>query len=619
MTEPAAVVERRQLAEWIQEAKRDTRFLHELVCEAVHHPATAADRQSQVRSALEATRSGSSAAATAAIMNVAVRPTDAATLASRDLEKKLRSLVFEDEDELLAVVKEGAGTSAGAAASMGGVARRARAGRGNGLTSAKPTAVISDSSAKRVMGAAADLRQRAHGRFRKGYLVPDSGGPGAASAAGAGGESSVGGPGGSGARGGGDRPDGSSRPQVAFGSIRELLRLRDGAVTALVSNLLERHDALQASLGLSGWETGPAGTSGGSGKSEPEGSGRTARVRRLRDGASVFAAKVADIAGVFDSLDSILRRVRLAEEGRATSATIMRLQHELDEAKAQLEEKDVTQLQLQERLNALKQSTSGGPTTQALEIDAQLLRAQQTRAVLRTRDQEVEQLLRECNEQREHNEALQREMATLKARLGSTREALRPRVAEVEARTREGLTAVQDLRQSLDLLAGMYQRVCDQLASGKRNIDELTGERDRLARALHTEVKSVGLLTGEVARMDAVNVRLMAAHDSLRAAYRRAAREQGAGGGRAWEEAVREEEESAMARLAAGVSSVAREALDRLRMVRDAGGDGLLVALEGLKRVVEVCSTARGAGGGPRAEGRASPSRPQRPRPPARE
>jgi DNA repair exonuclease SbcCD ATPase subunit len=393
---------------------------------------------------------------------------------------------------------------------------------------------------------------------------------------------------------------------VEFGSIRELLRLRDGAVTSLVTNLLERHEALQASLGLSGWDSAPAGEAPGKADKGAGGSGRagTARVRRLRDGASVFAVKVADVADVFDSLDSILRRVRLAEEGRATSATIMRLQGDLATAKAELEEKEVDRLQLEERFNALKQSTSGGPTTQALEIDAQLLRAQQTRAVLRTRDQEVETLLRECNEQREHNEALQREMTTLKARLGSTREALRPRVAEVEARTREGLTAVQDLRQSLDLLAGMYQRVCDQLASSKRSIEELTEERERLAKALHGEVKRVGLLTGEVARMDAVNVRLMAAHDSLRAAYRRSARASGGerrpvrsgdkGGGAA--AAVEEEEQAAMVRLAAGVSSVAREALERLRMVSSAGGDGSIVALEGLKRVIDVCSTARGTG-----------------------
>ena len=106
LMEPPALRERRELQEWIAETKTDCRYLHDVVCEAVHKPSSKHARHAQVMSALEAARSGSSAAATAAIMNVAVAPVDTATLASRELEKRLRKLVFEDEDELLSVVRD---------------------------------------------------------------------------------------------------------------------------------------------------------------------------------------------------------------------------------------------------------------------------------------------------------------------------------------------------------------------------------------------------------------------------------------------------------------------------------------------------------------------------------
>ncbi|KAA0169360.1 hypothetical protein FNF28_02141 [Cafeteria roenbergensis] len=519
MTEPPEQRERRELQQWIAQTKTDTRFLHDLVCESVHHPASKQARRAQVQTALEASRAGSSAAATAAIMNVATQPLDPATIASRELERRLRSLVFEDEDELLAVVNDPRGTAAAA-----------RAGRRSGDRS------NIDPSVKRAMTSAADLRMRAHGKFRKGYLVPGAGGGTGGRPGEAGSRAGSGGAGG----GAGDR-------RVAFGEVQELLKLRD------------------------------------------------------ESSASSFATSLADVLSVFDSVDAVLRRVRLTEEGRSTATTIVMLQHELDEAKASLAEKEVERLRLAERLAALKQSRSGGVTTQAMEIDTQLLEAQQTRAQLVVREREAEALARQSNETAERNAALQREITLLRTRLGTAKEALRPRVVEVESRTREALSTVQELRQSLDLLAGMYQRACDQLAASKRCVEDLTEERGRLAKAVQAEVKRARVLAGEVARMDAVNVRLMAAHDSLRAAYRGMKTAAGdAGRGKAGREAAQRAAEEAgteaMRRLAGGIKSIAREAMERLRLVQGAGGDGSLLSAEALRRIVDVCHTASSTG-----------------------
>ncbi|KAA0148008.1 hypothetical protein FNF29_06952 [Cafeteria roenbergensis] len=602
MTEPPEQRERRELQQWIAQTKTDTRFLHDLVCESVHHPASKQARRAQVRTALEASRAGSSAAATAAIMNVATQPLDPATIASRELERRLRSLVFEDEDELLAVVKDPRGTAAAA-----------RAGRRSGDRS------NIDPSVKRAMTSAADLRMRAHGKFRKGYLVPGAGGGTGGRPGEAGSRAGSGGAGG----GAGDR-------RVAFGEVQELLKLRDESVSALAAHVLRRHAELQSSLGLSGWSSGQPGAGGGGGggaaggigggmgdgggggggsggaygsRAGPGGSAATGtpRLRRLRESASSFATSLADVLSVFDSVDAVLRRVRLTEEGRSTATTIVMLQHELDEAKASLAEKEVERLRLAERLAALKQSRSGGVTTQAMEIDTQLLEAQQTRAQLVVREREAEALARQSNETAERNAALQREITLLRTRLGTAKEALRPRVVEVESRTREALSTVQELRQSLDLLAGMYQRACDQLAASKRCVEDLTEERGRLAKAVQAEVKRARVLAGEVARMDAVNVRLMAAHDSLRAAYRGMKTAAGdAGRGKAGREAAQRAAEEAgteaMRRLAGGIKSIAREAMERLRLVQGAGGDGSLLSAEALRRIVDVCHTASSTG-----------------------
>lgn len=598
MTEPPEQRERRELQQWIAQTKTDTRFLHDLVCESVHQPASQQARRSQVQTALEASRAGSSAAATAAIMNVAVEPLDAATIASRELERRLRSLVFEDEDELLAVVKDPRGTAAAA-----------RAGRRSGDRS------NIDPSVRRAMTSAADLRMRAHGKFRKGYLVPGTGGGG--------GSGSADGAPGSGA-GSGAAGSGADR-RVAFSEVQELLKLRDESVGALAAHVLRRHSELQSSLGLSGWTSGrdtggaggaatvgaaggsgsggygggPGGAAAGVGPGGGAASG-TPRLRRLRESASSFATSLADVLSVFDSVDAVLRRVRLTEEGRSTATTIAVMRHELAEAKASLAEKEVERLRLAERLAALKQSRSGGVTTQAMEIDTQLLEAQQTRAQLIVREREAEALARQSNETAERNAALQREITLLRTRLGTAKDALRPRVVEVESRTREALSTVQELRQSLDLLAGMYQRACDQLAASKRCVEDLTDERGRLAKAVHAEVKRARVLAGEVARMDAVNVRLMAAHDSLRAAYRAVTAAGGAGKGRAGRSTAQRDAAdagtAAMRRLAGGIKSIAREAMERLRLVQGAGGDGALLSAEALRRIVEVCHTASTSG-----------------------
>jgi predicted nucleic acid-binding Zn-ribbon protein len=532
MSDAPAELERRALREWVKSTKADVRFLNEYLCTTVIRPDAEADHRRQVRSALDAVKgaSSTSAVATAGLFVATAPSLDAASTATRELEHKLRSLVFEDEDELLAAVKEGA--------------------RSGPVGASSPRAAKMTLEARSA--ATSDLRRRNRGRFRKGVMVGSSDGAPEA-------EEAV-----------ERRADESA---VDFRAVRDLMSLRDDAVVSLINKVLERFERLNSVIGL---ETLRSERSEG-----------VSRMRRLRGSASLVSVKLATLLEVFDSLDSVMSRVRLIEEGRATAATILNLEEELEATRASLTEKEAECVLLNQRVETLRSSRSGGVTTQALEIDAQLTRIQQAKAAMRSQDLEVEGLLKEVNEYRESTIELARQLELLRGRVGSTQASLAPRVAEAERRTKDALNAVQDLRQSLDLLAGMYQRLCDQLVSKNEQLSSLESERNSLAKKLHTEVRKVRVLESEVARMDAVNVRIMSAYDSMRAAYRETAT--------AAEEGASDSVGRATKRLAVGIQSISRDAIARIGRLHTAD-EVSETAVQALKRIVGVCDSARGRG-----------------------
>jgi len=99
-------------------------------------------------------------------------------------------------------------------------------------------------------------------------------------------------------------------------------------------------------------------------------------------------------------------------------------------------------------------------------------------------------------------------------------EAWRPRLLQLE---REGAAAqrgIEEVRMSLDLVAGMHGRATAALQSRDEKLSAVTTERDSVARKLFAQIRKVRLLEDELKRQEAINARVMAAHQSAVESYR---------------------------------------------------------------------------------------------------
>lgn len=324
----------------------------------------------------------------------------------------------------------------------------------------------------------------------------------------------------------------SSRDAIAvrFGSVLRLVELRDQAFAAIAEHVVERRRSLNAALGLSGVDGDDPTSSSSSSDELLEGgdvSGAMTtgggRLSALRGSASHAAQMLGDMMRGFLSLESLVRQARqnegsLSGSGSGRAASI-RAERELESVRAELIERTAECQLLRERITHLKSAADGASTSrQAVSLDDHLITAQKQQAALTRKEEQITRLTQEVNTAREEAESMRQQLQHLQRSARLRADDVKPRIVRCERQIAQAGDALADIRLSLDLLAGMYQRACEMLRVGEDRLRGLEGERTQLAKKLHGEIKKVRILEGEVARMEAVNLRVMAAHGAMRRA-----------------------------------------------------------------------------------------------------